>query len=41
MNLKVVLVGSKYPRNIGMAARVLSNYALKDLILVAAPDGDA
>ena len=35
MNLKVVLVGSKYPRNIGMAARVLSNYALKDLILVS------
>ena len=34
MRLNVVLVRSKYPRNIGMTARVLANYNLQSLILV-------
>ena len=35
MNLKVVLVKSKYPRNIGMVARAMANFAVDELVLVS------
>jgi len=34
-NLNIVLVRSKYPRNIGLVSRVMCNFALERLILVA------
>ncbi len=33
--LRVVLVASKYPRNVGMVSRILCNFAVEQLILVA------
>lgn len=33
-NLNIVLVASKYPRNIGLVSRIMSNYGVKRLILV-------
>lgn len=33
-NLRIVLVRPKYPRNIGMVARAMSNYGAKQLILI-------
>ncbi len=33
-SLNVVLVGSKYPRNIGLVSRILCNYGIERLILV-------
>ncbi len=33
-NLRVVLVSSKYPRNIGLVSRILSNFGVEQLILV-------
>ncbi len=32
--IRIVLVRPKYPRNIGMVARAMSNYGLKQLILI-------
>lgn len=32
--IRIVLVRSKYPRNIGMVARAMSNYGLRHLILI-------
>ena len=34
MSHKIVLVRSKYPRNIGMSARAMTNFGLKELILI-------
>ncbi len=33
--LKVVLVSSKYSRNVGMVSRILSNYGIDEMILVS------
>lgn len=33
--LRVVLVNSKYPRNVGLVSRILTNYGIKKLILVS------
>ena len=33
-NLRIVLVRPKYARNVGMVARAMSNYGLKELILI-------
>lgn len=33
-NLSIVLVGTKYPRNIGLVSRVLENFGIERLILV-------
>ena len=33
--LKIVLVSSKYPRNIGLISRIMSNFAVDQLILVS------
>jgi tRNA/rRNA methyltransferase len=33
-HLRIVLVKSKYPRNVGMVARAMSHYGLKHLILI-------
>jgi TrmH family RNA methyltransferase len=34
-NLIIVLVKSKYPRNVGLISRIMSNYSIKKLILVS------
>lgn len=34
-NLNIVLVKSKYPRNVGLISRVMSNFSIQRLILVA------
>ncbi|MEM7645874.1 MAG: TrmH family RNA methyltransferase [Pseudomonadota bacterium] len=34
-NLKIVLVRPKYPRNVGMVSRIMCNYAMEDLFLIA------
>ncbi len=33
--LRIVLVSSKYPRNVGMVSRIMSNYGIEQLILVS------
>ncbi len=33
-NLRVVLVSSKYPRNIGLVSRILNNFGIEELLLV-------
>ena len=35
MDLKIVLVSTKYPRNIGMVSRIMCNYGLSDLFLIS------
>lgn len=34
-NLRVVLVSSKYPRNIGLVSRILNNFGIEELLLVS------